>query len=143
MLGWAGSVSLKGELPAWLQGFSIIVNCALTGALGGVIYCLRAVYLNRSVQGQWNTDWNVWYYLRPLVSFLVGGVSYIFLKAGLLILDANTTEVQNQFGFLSLAFIAGLNVDKFLKKIEEVAQTTWGVDKSRASTRDEEDKEAK
>jgi hypothetical protein len=40
-------------------------------------------------------------------------------------------------GFYVLAFIAGLNVDKFLSKIEEIAQTTWGIEKSRAARRDE------
>jgi len=36
-------------------------------------------------------------------------------------------------GFLALAFIAGLNVDKFITKIEDIAQATWGIEKSRTA----------
>ena len=137
VLAWIASISLRGSLPAWFKDYSLILNCSLIGSLGGTIYCIRAVYLNRSVLGRWNSNWNIWYLLRPLVSFLVGGVSYVFLKAGLLVLDSNSQEIENPFGFLSLAFIAGLNVDKFLKKVEEVAQITWGIDQSRTALRED------
>lgn len=118
-------------MPDWAISFSLPYRCALIGALGGVIYCLRAIYLNRSVRGQWNDDWNVWYYLRPVVSLIVGAVAFVFLKAGLLVLDAGTTNENSPYGFLALSFIAGLNVDRFLIKLEEVAQASWGVKPSR------------
>lgn len=125
------SLELRELLPTWFTPYSLPYQCALIGAVGGVIYCLRAVYLNRSVKGQWNDDWNVWYYLRPLVSLLIGAVAYIFLKAGLLVLDSGPTDSGSPFGFLALSFIAGLNVDRFLVKLEEVAQVSWGVKPSR------------
>jgi hypothetical protein len=63
-----------------------------------------------------------------------GGVSFIFLKAGLLVLEsAGPREDATQLGFVALAFIAGLNVDKFITKVEEVAQATWGIEKSRTA----------
>jgi hypothetical protein len=64
---------------------------------------------------------------------LVGSVAYIFLKAGLLVLDAGPTDEASPYGFLALSFIAGLNVDRFLIKLEEVAQVSWGVKPSRTS----------
>ena len=127
------SLELRDLLPEWSTPFGLPYQCALIGAVGGVIYCLRAVYLNRSVKGQWNDDWNVWYYLHPLVSLLVGAVAYIFLKAGLLVLDADPADEGSPYGFLALSFIAGLNVDRFLVKLEEVAQVSWGVKPSRTS----------
>jgi hypothetical protein len=98
-----------------------------------VLYCLRAVYLNFSVKGEWSKQWEIWYYLRPLVSLISGGVSYIFLKAGLLVLEAQEVESATNYGFLALAFIAGLNVDNFVKKIESIAESAWGIGKSRTS----------
>ena len=133
LLSYLWSLHLRGILPDWLTIHSLPYECALIGALGGVIYCLRAVYLNRSVRGEWDENWHVWYYLRPIVSLLVGAVAFIFLKAGLLILDTVTTEESRPFGFLALSFIAGLNVDRFLIKLEEVAQVSWGVKPSRTS----------
>ncbi len=136
------SFDLRGLLPGWFEQFSLAYRSALIGALGGVIYCLRAVYLNRSVKGKWNDDWNVWYFLRPLVSGLVGAVAFVFLNAGLLVLDAGAADNSSPYGFLALSFIAGLNVDRFLVKLEEVAKASWGVKPSRTSERSRKDQES-
>jgi hypothetical protein len=40
---------------------------------------------------------------------------------------------QAAFGYLAVAFIAGYNVDNFLKKIESIAKSSWGIGKSRIS----------
>ncbi len=106
------------------------------GGLGGIVYCLRGVYLNACVKKTWDKEWHPWYYIRPLVSLVCGGISYLFLKAGLLVLESNQSVDSSNLGFLALAFIAGLNVDKFISKIEDVAQAAWGIEKSRASKGD-------
>jgi len=118
------------ELPSWLAPFSLLYFCGGAGLIGGITYCLRAVYLNSCVRGTWDEKWGIWYFLRPVVSLITGFVSYIFLKAGLLVLDASTPPDSVNYGFLALAFIAGLNVDKFLNRIESIAESSWGIDKS-------------
>jgi hypothetical protein len=137
-IGYLWSIDLRGLLPSWLAPFSLAYRCALIGTLGGVVYCLRAVYLNKCVYSRWSEDWHVWYYLRPIVSTAAGGVSYVILSAGLLVLDSSQNEHAMPFGYLALAFIAGLNVDRFLHRIEEIAQTAWGIRPSRASRVSEE-----
>ena len=127
------TIDVRGLTPEWLVPYSLGYKCALMGALGGVVYCLRAVYLNRSVKAKWNEDWHVWYYLRPVVSLVVGMVSCVFLNAGLLVLDASQVDAARASGFLGLSFIAGLNVDRFLVRLEDIAQSTWGIRPSRAS----------
>lgn len=126
-------IDIRGLTPEWLAPFRLGYRCALMGALGGIVYCLRSVYLNKSVKANWNEEWHAWYYLRPIVSLIVGGVSYVFLNAGLLVLDASQTVSANAFGFLALSFISGLNVDRFLVRLEDLAQSTWGIRPSRAS----------
>ncbi len=115
------------------EPLKIITQCSLIGLIGGCLYCLRAVYINRCVHNNWNKDWHAWYFLRPLASLISGGVSYLFLKAGLLVLDSSRTTDSSEIGFFALAFVAGLNVDKFVAKIESVAQAIWGIEKSRSS----------
>jgi len=127
---------LSGQLPAWTAAFQLPIICALAGGFGGVLYCLRGLYLNYSVKKQWSSEWYPWYVLRPFVSILTGGISFLFLKAGLLVLEAKTEATSSHFGFYALAFIAGLNVDKFISKIEDLAQATWGIEKSRTSKDD-------
>ena len=121
------------ELPTWYIENLLFVRCTLIGIIGGILYCLRAVYLNKCVLKQWDKDWEVWYYLRPITSGISGFISCIFLKAGLLVLEADAKPDAISFGYLAIAFIAGYNVDNFMKKLESIASSVWGITKSRAS----------
>lgn len=128
-------------VAAWLrywgtglpQSLQLVLTCACLGGVGGALYCLRGVYLNACVRKQWDTSWYPWYFIRPLVSHICGAVSYIFLKAGLLLLEAKSSETSSDLGFFALAIIAGLNVDKFVSKVEDIAQATWGIERSRTA----------
>jgi hypothetical protein len=124
-------------MPQWWQTLGLVTSCTLIGGVGGVVYCLRGVYINACVRKSWDDQWQPWYYIRPIVSHLCGAVSYLFLKAGLLLLEAQPNTQTTDLGFLALAFIAGLNVDKFITKIEDIAQATWGIEKSRTAKGDD------
>jgi len=121
-------------MPAWYMDHLLMVKSTVVGGLGGVLYCLRGVYLNRCVRKGWDTNWHVWYYLRPITSSISGFVCCLFLQAGLLVLEAKPSTAAVPFGYLAIAFIAGYNVDNFMKKIESIAHTTWGIDKTRTAT---------
>ncbi|MBS1778019.1 MAG: hypothetical protein JST70_01760 [Bacteroidetes bacterium] len=113
--------------------YDLLFRCIAVGGIGGILYCLRGTYLNFCVTKSWDNDWIVWYIVRPIASLISGGVSCLFLKAGLLVLEAEKETDASNLGFYALAFIAGLNVDKFIAKIEELAKATWGIDKSRSA----------
>jgi len=121
------------EMPSWYVAGLLFIKCTLVGILGGILYCLRSIYINKCVQKIWDKDWEVWYYLRPITSGISGLVSCIFLKAGLLVLEAVPRTEAISFGYFAIAFIAGYNVDNFMKKLESVASSLWGIKKSRAS----------
>lgn len=126
-------LSLQTDLPTWLDAVRLPFRCILLGGLGGAVYCLRGIYLNASVHKQWDATWVPWYYIRPFVSLACGGISFLFLKAGLLLLESTQNADSTDLGFYALAFVAGLNVDKFITKIEDIAQATWGIEKSRTA----------
>ena len=125
--------ALLGQISNSLEPVRIGLACCSTAGIGGTLYCLRAVYINRCVRNQWSKDWYWWYFLRPFTSFICGGASYLFLKAGLLVLESKTEGGASEIGFYALAFVAGLNVDKFVQKIEGVAYAVWGIEKSRSA----------
>jgi len=127
-------LNLLGQLPSVFEPIKVGLMCAVIGGIGGCVYCLRAVYLNACVRKQWDADWKPWYYIRPLVSVICGGISYLFLRAGLLVLESGTRPDSSDLGFYALSFIAGLNVDKFISKIEDVAKSVWGIERSRTSS---------
>jgi len=126
-------LTLQNDIPPWMASNILPIRCIILGGFGGSVYCLRGVYLNASVRKQWDTAWVPWYYVRPFVSLMCGGVSYLFLRAGLLVLESKQNPDATDLGFYALAFVAGLNVDKFITKIEDVAQATWGIEKSRTA----------
>lgn len=121
------------ELPVWVAPARTTLVCVAMGGLGSVTYCLRAVYLNLGVHKRWSPEWMPWYFIRPVVGFILGGISFVVLKAGLLLLDAEEGTEGLNYGFLALAFIAGFNVDRFVKRMEEAAKATFGIDLSRTA----------
>lgn len=127
-----------GNIPDWMIVYWLAIQCVLVASLGGSLYCLRAVYVNKCVNKRWDIEWETWYYLRPVTSSISGFAAYIFLKAGLIVLEADQSTNSGDYGFMVIAFIAGLNVDKFVLKIEEIAKASFGIEKSRsASGKDE------
>ena len=131
---WVVTAALLGQVTPAYEAIRVGMACAATAGIGGSLYCLRAVYLSRCVRNDWSADWYWWYFLRPLASVICGGASCLFLKAGLLVLESKTQGGATEVGFYALAFVAGLNVDKFVQKIEGVAHAVWGIEKSRAAS---------
>lgn len=122
-----------GNRADLLSNFETLLGCILIGGIGGSVYCLRAIYLQACVKQEWNENWIVWYLIRPLLSIVVGGVSYLFIKAGLVLFNSSGQSEINQLSIWSLAFLSGLNVDNFIKKIESIGETVWGISPSRTS----------
>jgi len=141
ILAFLWALGPLGWMPSWLAAYQLAINCILTASLAGVLYCIRAIYINYSVNNTWSKRWEVWYYLRPLASAVAGLVAYIFLKAGMVVLEASQTGQEGLYGYMAFSFIAGYNVDRFLKKIEGLAKAKYGVEPSRASEKNKDDKE--
>lgn len=131
-----GAMSL-GWLPAPYAPLRVPLMCGAIAYIGGCLYCFRAIYINKCIRKQWDPDWHVWYFIRPLTSTIAGAISYLFLEAGLLVLESSSNAGSSEMGFFALAFIAGFNVDKFVAKIEEVAKAVWGIEKTRSATNHE------
>jgi len=131
-VGAAACAVLRHKLPCWFYAVDAVeelVICGLLGCTGGAIYCLMGVYKHACRENDWHDRWLPWYYIRPVVSLVLGIVSYIFLKAGLLVLTSAQPEQTNTFVFYALAFFAGMSVEKFLAKLNEIARTIFGIGK--------------
>ncbi len=124
------------KVPYVPEALNTVLNSILFGGLGGCTYCLRGIYLNSCVRKTWDISWLPWYFIRPVVSMILGGVSYLFVKSGLLLFGASQQPDASQLGIWAVAFLAGLNVDKFVSKIESIGQTVWGLTPSRQSSPD-------
>lgn len=81
-----GAMAL-GWLSEPYRPLRVPLMCGAIAYVGGALYCFRAIYLNKCVHKRWDPDWHVWYFIRPITSTIAGAVSYLFLKAGLLVLE--------------------------------------------------------
>ena len=139
----AGVFALQsGSMPIAFANLSeLFLPCLLAGLAGGVIYCIRGIYLHFCVSQNWTNRWIVWHLGRPFVSTVCGGVCYLFLKAGLLLLqDESELTDFSPYVYYVLAFMAGYNVDNFLRKLEYISKAVMGISESRASKESEKDR---
>ncbi|GEK09016.1 hypothetical protein [Pseudoalteromonas peptidolytica] len=83
LLGFDGLALVRDDADSKLLSQSMLAS-----GVGGSIYCLRGVYLNACVFNRWTPQWMPWYFIRPFVSLFCGAVAFIFLKAGLLVMEA-------------------------------------------------------
>ncbi|MES0491892.1 MAG: hypothetical protein ABUK01_17990 [Leptospirales bacterium] len=103
-----------------------------SATLGSVFYCLRAVYENKSVRKNWDPDWEVWYYIRPITGSIIGFAVWLAIKSGLLILSTDSSNI-NIWASSFLGFIAGLNVKNIQLLLEEIMHKKVGLSKSNQS----------
>jgi hypothetical protein len=101
--------------------------CVIAAFGGGLVNCGRAVYLNACVRQKWDTAWHPWYYIRPILSAIVGAAAYAFIRAGLFIFGGGSETGGSVWGYVSICFIAGYNVQRFLEQLEAVSEVAFGV----------------
>ncbi len=127
---WVWFLTESVIAPEWVLSVKHIIDCVLVAISGGVLYCLRAVYLNYSVKKQWDEVWLVWYLFRPFASGLMGFVTYLVITAGLFAVGSTSAEHPEALLY-ALSCFAGLNVDGFLKKFEGQVSNSMKVKGSR------------
>jgi drug/metabolite transporter (DMT)-like permease len=111
-------------------GKFVLLACVLSGLAGGLVNCLRAVYLNACVRENWDSAWHAWYVVRPILSAIMGAVAYLFIRAGLFVFGGQEELKQwSIYGYLAVCFIAGYNVQRFLEQLEAISEALFGIKK--------------
>jgi hypothetical protein len=130
-IGTAGGFALEASGLASSDPSKFLLYASILGGLGGgLVNCLRAVYLNACVRKKWDKDWHPWYVIRPILSGVMGGVAYVFIRAGLFVFGGQgESKDWSIYGYLAVSFIAGYNVQRFLEQLEAISEATFGVKK--------------
>ena len=140
LVGTACYVRFFGTDSLALKIDQVWIDVFLFGLLGCAVYCMRGLYLHYCVRKDWENKWIAWHLIRPFVGSICGAMSLVFVKAGLLLLAADTESTSPRFyyGVYAVAFIAGLNVDNFIRKIESVSKEVTGIEKTRLSRKEDD-----
>lgn len=108
--------------------------CVLSGAIGAIVYCIRAVYEAAAVRKAWDDSWLIWYFWRPFAGAITGFASWIFLKGGIIGFSGGEIAASNTFALAAVAFLCGLNVKNALRLLENEGKKRIGIEPSRQAT---------
>jgi hypothetical protein len=110
----------------------IIVN-TLFGILGGSTYGLASVttWIGNNKYGK---SWTLWYISRPIIGGALALMFYFLLRAGLV---GGFPVNVGDFGFAAISIIVGLLTTTAMKKIRDIFDVLFGIEKSKEERGDE------
>lgn len=108
----------KNKLP---NNTTVLWLIIIIGVLGASIHGITSVseYVGNNT---FDSNWALWYYLRPFVGALLALLSYWFLRAGLFTIDLST---QDLYGILAVAGLIGIFSKQALYKISDIANAVF------------------
>jgi hypothetical protein len=110
----------------------IIVN-TLFGILGGSTYGLASVttWIGNNKYGK---SWTLWYISRPIIGGALALMFYFLLRAGLV---GGFPVNVGDFGFAAISIIIGLLTTTAMKKLRDIFDVLFGIEKSKEEIGDE------
>jgi hypothetical protein len=104
----------------------IIVN-TLFGILGGSTYGLASVttWIGNNKYGK---SWTLWYISRPIIGGALALMFFFLLRAGLV---GGFPVNVGDFGFAAISIIIGLLTTTAMKKIRDIFDVLFGIEKSK------------
>lgn len=130
--------SLVAILLTWRGDLFNVLGCAecnpstmrryaylfFSGVMGGSLFGLKYLY-KVVARGWWNVDRRLWRLFSP---WLAGGISFGFgALAGAGLFGFTMSATPGGASFVSLGFIAGYFADSASKKMQDIAETLFGV----------------
>jgi hypothetical protein len=122
----------------------LLLIVAITGSLGSLLHALRSVYWyfgNRELV----TSWYAKYLLLPFAGAIIGLLTYLLIRAGLLALQATTTGAS-LYTFVATSGLMGLFSEQAISKLKQVFEELFitpkeGKDSSKPTDQTEPENE--
>jgi hypothetical protein len=94
------------------------------GGIGGITSALWSLYHHISVARDYNPVENLWYYSQPMLGMVLGGIVFLIMGAGFLVVQVNLDTQDVALGArllpASIAVIAGFRQNMVLDLIERL-----------------------
>lgn len=125
LLTWRGDlfalVGCEQCSPSTLRRYAYLF---FSGVMGGSLFGLKYLY-KVVARGWWNVDRRLWRLFSP---WLAGGISFGFgALAGAGLFGFTMSATPGGASFVSLGFIAGYFADSASRKMQDIADTLFGV----------------
>lgn len=102
----------------------LFISTLAWGGIGGATSAMWSLYYHISVQRDYEPIENLWYYTQPLIGMVLGGIVFLIMGAGFLVVDATPTVGVGSMGArlvpAVIAVIAGFRQTVVLDMIERI-----------------------
>lgn len=121
-VGWLAvmlGVPANSETLGWAVLF---ISTLAWGGIGGATSALWSLYYHISVQRDYEPIENLWYYTQPLIGMVLGGIIFLIMGSGFLVIQANPTEGGMGARLIPamIAVVAGFRQTVVLELIERI-----------------------
>lgn len=114
-------IPLNSERLNWTVLF---ISTLAWGGIGGVTSGLWSLFHHISVQRDYDPVENLWYYSQPVLGMVLGGIVFLIMGAGFLVVQVNLTTQDAALGArllpAAIAVVAGFRQTMVLDLIERI-----------------------
>lgn len=102
----------------------LFISTLAWGGIGGATSAMWSLYYHISVQRDYEPIENLWYYTQPLIGMVLGGIVFLIMGAGFLVVEATPTVGVGSMGArlvpAVIAVVAGFRQTVVLDLIERI-----------------------
>ncbi|MCX7707180.1 MAG: hypothetical protein N2204_04145, partial [Anaerolineae bacterium] len=103
---WITTVS--GVSGPALLNINPILNTMFWGGIGGVVGALYALWWHISEQQNFDRNYMMWYLVQPLMGLVLGGITFLILTGGFLILQVDLSDDKASTGARLLPYLTAV-----------------------------------
>lgn len=85
-----------------------VLNTMMWGGIGGVVGALYTLWWHISQEQDFDRQYLMWYWVQPLMGVVLGGIIFLVLAGGFLILNVSLSDAQAGEGARLLPYLAAV-----------------------------------
>ncbi len=100
MVGNLGAATMNTVFPAW--------NAMMWGGVGGVVGSLYHLWWHVAEKQDFDGQYMIWYLVQPVMGLILGGILYLVLASGFLVLQVNLSDDMASAGARLLPYLTAV-----------------------------------
>lgn len=123
LVGYWLRLNLDAAGGVWV---TLLISTLAWGGIGGVTSALWSLHYHISVARDYDPVENLWYLTQPLLGMVLGGIVYLIMASGFLVVQADLSQPDAALGAkllpAAVAVVAGFRQTMVLDLIERVVK---------------------
>ena len=122
LMAWVNALVGPGGDTTYTGVLIPFLNSLIWGGIGGVVGALYSLWWHVSEMQDFDKRYNMWYLVQPIMGVVLGGIVYLIITTGFLVLQGSVPTVESARGmqmFPSLVAVLGGFRQKFVYELLE------------------------